>query len=114
MTVNETEKQPSGAARQQAFEILRRHPDCLRDDTVQDELLEDIAAALSRSQGEADAELIARLENPQFNAYPAHGSGFVSIITEQNIQDMKRAALLLRGGSEQTASRPGSKTGEQQ
>lgn len=37
---------PIVQARMVAFRVLARHPDCLLDDTVLDDLLEDIAQAI--------------------------------------------------------------------
>lgn len=36
--------------RQTAFAILTKHPNCLRDDVPLDDLIEDIAAALTADQ----------------------------------------------------------------
>lgn len=38
--------EPTAKARVKAFEILRRHPECLRDDTVMDDLIDEIARAI--------------------------------------------------------------------
>lgn len=38
--------EPTTWARLQAFEILTRHPDCLRDDAVMNGLIDDIADRL--------------------------------------------------------------------
>lgn len=40
---HEEPREPSAATRQRAFGILQRHPDCLRDDVMLNELIEDIA-----------------------------------------------------------------------
>jgi hypothetical protein len=40
------DREPSKAARATAFQILTNHPDCLRDDTVLNGLIDDIAAAV--------------------------------------------------------------------
>lgn len=37
---------PTEAARHAAFSILQRHPDCLRDDVVLNDLIDDIATAI--------------------------------------------------------------------
>lgn len=52
-----TERDPTTWARHQAFNILTRHPDCLRDDVVMDDLIDDIAARLddARACGIAQA-----------------------------------------------------------
>lgn len=39
-------KEPSREARQTAFKILSKHPDCLRDDVVLNDLIDDIALAI--------------------------------------------------------------------
>lgn len=39
--------------RQIAFNILTRHPDCIRDDVSLNDLIEDIAAAITEARGAA-------------------------------------------------------------
>lgn len=38
------------------------------------------------------SDLPARLRNPMWGTYPAHGSGFVPLATEQVVADMNEAA----------------------
>jgi hypothetical protein len=38
--------EPSASARQIAFSILTRHPDCVQDDVSLNDLIDDIAAAI--------------------------------------------------------------------
>lgn len=38
--------EPSGEARKAAFDILRKHPGCLRQDVVLNDLIDEIAIAL--------------------------------------------------------------------
>lgn len=40
-------------------------------------------------------DLLFRLRHPQFATYPAHGSGFVPLATDENVADMKEAADLI-------------------
>jgi hypothetical protein len=53
-----TDREPSTWARQVAFNLLTRHPDCLRDDVVMNEFIDDIADRLddARVCGRADGE----------------------------------------------------------
>lgn len=37
-------------------------------------------------------DLLWRLRHPKFAVHPAHGSGFVSLATPENVADMKEAA----------------------
>lgn len=57
-----TGREPSTWARQVAFNLLTRHPDCLRDDTVMNDLIDDIAERLddARVCGRADGETVEK------------------------------------------------------
>lgn len=59
-TVKPDDRQPSRQARQQAHDILMRHPPCLRDGVPLDFLIEDIAAAIDGTA--AAPEMLAALK----------------------------------------------------
>ena len=44
------EPEPSSKARVKAFSILRSHPECLRDNAVMNELIDDIARAIAANE----------------------------------------------------------------
>jgi hypothetical protein len=50
-----TEREPTPAARAIAFKILRKHPECLRDDVVMNDLIDDIAAAIDSVAAEVES-----------------------------------------------------------
>lgn len=45
-----TETEPSAWARAKAFNALTRYPDCLKDDTVMNDLIDEIAEALDEAR----------------------------------------------------------------
>ena len=58
--------EPSTEARQEAFNILARHPDCIRDDVVMNDLIDDIAQSLDAYYADARSKagmFVATQEN---------------------------------------------------
>lgn len=51
-----TTREPSTAARQEAFNILTRHPPCLRDDVSLSDLIDDIATAIDKARHSGEQE----------------------------------------------------------
>ena len=48
------EIEPSAFARATAFNILTRHPECLRDDVTLNDLMDDIAIAIDRGRPKSE------------------------------------------------------------
>lgn len=62
MLQEKSSEEPSSYARAKAFNALTKHPDCLKDDTVMNDLIDEIASAIDQAHSLGRSEIMGTLK----------------------------------------------------